>query len=206
MSIRVFIYDDDLNRSDSLKSLIQLSDEVLYVGCAPNCVHIEENMNSTYPDVVLMDINMPDVNGIEGLKIIKKQYHKIKVLIQTAFDDSSNIFECIKNGASGYILKTDGPNQILQAIMEVYEGGAAINPGVAKKLIQYFQPNPKIHELSSKEYEVLECLAEGLSYKMTADRMGISYNTVNTHTKKIYEKLHISSLGEAISFYYKNLK
>lgn len=206
MLIRIFIYDDSQDRRDSLRALLQLNEEFVCVGEAPNCKNVSQEMQDTLPDVVLMDINMPEVDGLEGLRLIKTQFPKIKVLMQTAFDDSDKVFTSIKNGASGYILKSDRPLQILQAIMEVYEGGAMMNPGIAQKVLDYFKPKPLKSPLSSKELEVLEMLSDGLSYKMIADRLGVSYNTVNTHTKRIYEKLHISSLGEAISFYYKNIK
>jgi DNA-binding NarL/FixJ family response regulator len=206
MIIRIFIYDDSSERRDSLRALLQLNDDIVCVGEAPNCKNVLKEMSETYPDVVLMDINMPEVDGIEGLIKIKEHHPTIKVLMQTAFDDSDKVFESIKNGANGYILKSDRPLQILQAIMEVYEGGAIMNPGIAQKVLDYFKPNPLKSNLSNKELEVLELLADGLSYKMIADKIGVSYNTVNTHTKRIYEKLHISSVGEAISFYYKNIR
>jgi len=126
--------------------------------------------------------------------------------MQTAFDDSDKIFTCIKNGASGYILKYDKPQRILQAIDEVHQGGAAMNPAIAQKVLDYFKPNSIKNSLSPKENEVVACLAEGLSYKMVANKLGVSYATINTHTKRIYEKLHISSLGQSITYYYKNFK
>ncbi len=205
MQIRVFIYDDSNARRDSLKALIELSPELLCIGEASNCKHAIADMESNFPDVVLMDINMPEVDGIEGLKNIKKKFPHIKVLMQTVFDDTDKIFECIRNGASGYILKKDSPQRILQAIQEVYEGGAVMNPSIALKVLDYFQPKKKENVLTIRETEVLELLAEGLSYKMVADKLYISFNTVNTHIKHIYEKLHVSSIGEAIAFYYRNL-
>jgi DNA-binding NarL/FixJ family response regulator len=152
-----------------------------------------------------MDINMPNVDGIEGLKLIKTNHPEVKVLMQTAFDDSEKIFTCISKGASGYILKNDKPQRILQAIEEVYEGGAAMNPAIAQKVLDYFKPSEKKSLLSPKENDVLALLSQGLSYKMVADKLGVSYTTINTHAKRIYEKLHISSLGEAIAWYYKNI-
>jgi DNA-binding NarL/FixJ family response regulator len=148
---------------------------------------------------------MPGVDGIEGLKSIKKNSPHIKVLMQTVFDDTDKVFECIRNGASGYILKKDSPQRILQAIQEVYDGGAVMNPSIALKVLDYFQPQKKENPLTSRETEVLVLLSEGLSYKMVADKLFLSFNTVNTHIKHIYEKLHVSSIGEAIAFYYKNL-
>ena len=206
MAIRVFIYDDSEERRSSLKALLMLNEALLFVGEAANCQTVLTDMESFYPDVVLMDINMPQVNGIEGLMQIKKIHPEIKVLMQTAFDDSDKIFSSIKNGASGYILKKDKPQRILQAIEEVYEGGAAMNPGIAQKVLDHFAPKTIVNPLSPKETEVLTLLADGLSYKMAADKLGVSYATVNTHGKRIYEKLHISSLGEAIAYYYKNLR
>lgn len=206
MAIRIFIYDDSNERRDSLKALLMLNDELKFVGEAVNCKNVLTEIENFYPDVVLMDINMPEVDGIEGLKRIKTNHPEVKVLMQTAFDDSDKIFTCIKNGASGYILKNDKPQRILQAIEEVNQGGAAMNPAIAQKVLDYFKPNENKNPLSPKENEVLASLADGLSYKMVADKLGVSYATINTHTKRIYEKLHISSLGQAIAYYYKNLK
>lgn len=203
--IKIFAYDDNQERLQSLQSLIMLTDNMVYIGEANNCENVLTETKTYLPDVVLMDINMPKVDGIQGLKLIKTHFPNIKVLIQTAFDDSDKIFNCISNGASGYILKSDNPKRILQAIEEVYEGGAAMNPAIAKKVMEYFLPKKAEEILTQKEREVLKHLAEGLSYKMVADKLGVSYSTINTHTKHIYEKLHISSLGEAISWYYKNL-
>ncbi|ANH83659.1 DNA-binding response regulator [Niabella ginsenosidivorans] len=206
MSIRVFIYDDNIARRDSLKNLIQFTDEFEYAGEAENCKNAVAEMEDTQPDVVLMDINMPEVNGLEGLKKIKAVNPEIKVLMQTVFDDSDKIFTSIRNGASGYILKTDSSQKLLQAIRDVYNGGAVMNPGIAVKVLDYFKPSVSATTLSDRETEVLNLLANGLSYKMIADKLGVTFNTVSTYTKRIYEKLHVASLGEAISYYYKHLK
>ncbi len=206
MAIRIFIYDDSNERRDSLKALLMLNDELHFVGEGANCADVLRDIETYYPDVVLMDINMPEVDGLEGLRLIKTNYPEVRVLMQTAFDDSDKIFTSIKNGASGYILKNDKPQRILQAIEEVYQGGAAMNPAIAQKVLDHFKPTQVHNPLSPKETEVLSLLAEGLSYKMVADKLGLSYTTVNTHAKHIYEKLHISSLGEAIAYFYKNLK
>ncbi len=206
MLIKVFIYDDNDARRDSLKSLFELSPELCFVGEATDCSTVENDMTMAAPDVVLMDINMPNVNGMEGLIQIRNLFPHIKVLMQTVFDDNENIFNSIRNGASGYILKKDSANRILQAINEVYEGGAVMNPAIAQKVLEYFKPKKQESPLTNREAEVLNWLAEGLSYKMVADKLGLSFHTVNTHAKKIYEKLHVASLGEAIAFYYKNLQ
>ncbi len=207
MAIKVFIYDDSKDRRDSLRVLLQLNDNIVWVGEGENCKNVLQEMEAAEPDVILMDINMPEVDGIEGLIKIKSKYPHIKVLMQTAYDDSERIFTSIKNGASGYILKRDKPQRILQAIEEVYEGGAVMNPGIAQKVLEFFTPLiQQESSLTLKEKEVLKLLAEGYSYKMVADELSVSYSTINSHTKHIYDKLHISSLGEAIAWYYKNIK
>lgn len=203
--IKIFVYDDNESRRDSLKALIELSPELFYAGAAPDCTTVLQDMERCFPDVVLMDINMPNANGMEGLRTIRQHYPHIKVLMQTVFDDNDKVFESIRNGANGYILKKDPPQRILQAIQEVYEGGAVMNPGIAQKVLHFFQPKQLDVNLSERELEVLTLLAEGLSYKMVADQLGLSFHTVNTHARKIYEKLHVASLGEAIAFYYRNL-
>lgn len=206
MSVRVFVYDDHAERRAALKALLSLSDDFVFAGEAADCSNALEDIEKYYPDVVLMDINMPGVGGLEGLKKIKETYPGVKVLMQTAYDDSEKIFTSIRYGASGYILKNDSPQKLMQAIHEVHEGGAAMNPAIAKKVLDFFKPQKAQNPLSPKESEVLILLAEGLSYKMIADKMGISYNTVNGHVKNIYQKLHVASLGEAIAYYYKHLK
>lgn len=206
MAIRTFIYDDSSERRDSLKALLNLNPEFTIVGEAANCRNVLTEMENAYPDVVLMDIYMPDVDGLEGLRLIKTHYPAIKVLIQTAYDDDEIIFSSIKNGASGYILKNDKPQRILQALEEVYQGGAAMTPAIAQRVLDHFKPTATKTPLSPRELEVLSLLAEGLSYKMAADQLKVSYTTINTHVKRIYEKLHISSLGQAIAYYYKKLQ
>lgn len=204
--IKIFAYDDSPERLQSIRILIDLSENMKYIGEALNCENVEAEMIQYQPDIVLMDINMPIVDGIAGLKIIKSKFPHINVLVQTAFDDSEKVFRSISSGASGYILKSDHPRRILQAIEEIYEGGAFMNPAIAKRVLEYFQPTEGQKVLTQKEQEVLKLLSEGLSYKMIADRLEISYSTVNTHIKHIYNKLHVSSLGEAVSWYFKNIK
>jgi DNA-binding NarL/FixJ family response regulator len=162
-------------------------------------------MEQCRPDVVLMDIHMPGVNGIEGLKMLKKHFPGIRVLMQTVFDDNDMVFESIRNGANGYVLKKDSPSRLTDAIREVHDGGAVMNPGIAQKVLSYFSPRNEDSLLTSREVEVLKLLSDGMSYKMAAAQLDISFHTVNAHIKKIYEKLHVQSLGEAIAYYYRHL-
>lgn len=205
MPIRIFIYDDNKDRRESLKSLIEYSDDLTFAGEAENCAHALDDMREWRPDVVLMDINMPEVDGLTGLKQIKTKFPEIKVLMQTVFEDSEKIFNSIRNGASGYVLKKDSTYRLLQAIIEVHDGGAVMNPAIAQRVLDFFKPQQLDSPLSARERQVLSLLAEGMSYKMIAENLGIGFSTVNTYTKRIYEKLHVASLGEAIAYYYKNL-
>ncbi|MCU7694176.1 response regulator [Haoranjiania flava] len=205
MDIRIFIYDDNTSRTNSLKTLIEESPGLEVAGNASNCSDIINDIEQTYPDIILMDINMPECDGITGLIQIKKMYPHIKVLMQTVFEDSDKIFKCIRNGASGYILKRDSAQNLIKAIYDVYNGGAVMTPDIAQKVIEFFRPSKDLSPLSARENEVLSLLASGLSYKMIASELNISFNTVCTHTKRMYEKLQIDSAGEAIAYYYKNI-
>src|SRR6476620_4074415 len=155
MAIRVFIYDDNESRRESLKALLDLSPELEFRSAAPDCSNAIDDMNQWTPDVVLMDINMPHVNGIEGLRIIKENFPQVRVLMQTVFDDKEKVFESIRNGASGYILKKDPPQRILEANQEVNEGGAVMNPGSAQKVLEFFHPRKSETPLTDREKEVL---------------------------------------------------
>ncbi len=205
MDIRIFIYDDNFSRRNSLKSLIEESSGLEFAGDASNCTDIINDIEQTYPDIILMDINMPGCDGITGLKQIRKMYPHINVLMQTVFEDTEKIFKCIRNGASGYILKRDSPQNLIRAIHDVHNGGAVMTPDIALKVLGFFRPTKLSSPLSARENEVLSLLASGLSYKMVAAELDISFNTVCTHTKRIYEKLQIDSAGEAIAYYYKNI-
>jgi DNA-binding NarL/FixJ family response regulator len=159
------------------------------------------------PDVVLMDINIPGKNGIEAVKEIKEHFPNVQVCMQTVFEEDDKIFASLCAGASGYILKNTPPDKILQAVKEVAEGGAFFTPSIAKKVLNNFQQQPQQAEyiqLTDKEKEVLKYLVEGLSYKMIAEKVFLSFHTVHTHLRHVYEKLHVNSKGEAINKAIKN--
>ena len=200
--IRVVIYDDHLQRCESLKALLMMTEGMECVGFFENCSHVTEDMKELQPDVVLMDIEMPVVDGINGVVKIKKEFPHIRIIMQTVFEDEARIFACLQAGAEGYILKNASAEKIIQSIREVYEGGASMTPSVALRVMKYFnqsKPTVEDYSLTAKEKEVLALLSDGNSYKMVADKLSISYSTVNSHIKKIYEKLHVHSLGEAVS-------
>lgn len=204
--VRVAIYDDSKDRRESLEAFLNLTPELQHVGSYVNCVNIVADYEINCPDIILMDIEMPEVDGLEGVRLIKQVYPQVKIIMQTAFDDDDKVFTALQNGAEGYILKTASITQIAQSIDEVMKGGASMSPSIALKVMRYFSQQNIIpnYKLTPKESEVLKCLAEGLSYKMIADKMGISYFTVNNHVKRIYEKLQVHCLGEAIAIAHKH--
>ena len=207
--VKVVVYDDNQNRRESLQALVALSPELEWAGGFANCNEVKADMQRTQPDLVLMDIEMPGTDGLSGVKLIKQHFPAVKIIMQTAFDDDDKIFTALQYGAEGYILKTASVTQIAQSIDEVMKGGAAMTPSIALKVMRYFSnktsaDNTALYNLSPKESEVLKHLSDGLSYKMVADKMGISYFTVNNHVKKVYEKLQVNSLGEAVALAHKN--
>jgi DNA-binding NarL/FixJ family response regulator len=156
------------------------------------------------PDIVLMDIEMPHTNGIAATVELKNNFPTLKILIQTVFEDEDKVFQAICAGASGYIIKSPDPEKYVTAIKEVYNGGSHMSPLVAAKVIKMFQNQfvkgqPTYIGLTQREKDVLGCMVKGMSYKMISDACFISYSTVNTHIKHIYEKLHVNSAPEAVA-------
>lgn len=202
--LRVTIFEDNRILREGLTQLIGGSPGFICAGAFANCSNLVNDIENTSPDVILMDIEMPGMNGIEAVKIIKSQFPNVKIMMETIFDENDKIFQSICNGAEGYILKNTAPVQLLSAIREIYEGGAPMTPSIASKVLKMFkrQPAESILEefnLSDREKEILKCLVEGMSYKMIADACFISADTVNGHIKNIYKKLQVHSKGEAVA-------
>lgn len=203
MIIRVALYEDNKFVRQSLESCVSGCDDFLLVGSYSNAKHILEEVASVEPDVLVMDIQMPGINGIEAVKRVKSNYPKITILMQTVFDDEKHVFEAIQVGASGYVLKQNSYLLLPQYIRDAYAGGAPLSPSVAKLFIQRFKTSHRKtaseFDLSPKEAEVLSYLVKGMSYKMIASEMNIIYDTVRAHMKKIYFKLHVESMTEAVA-------
>ena len=207
--IKVVVYDDNKARRESLQTFFMFTPGFEQVGSFENCNNIAEDIKTTQPDVILMDIEMPGMNGISGVAITKKYFPHVKVIMQTAFDDDGKVFAALQAGAEGYILKTATVSQMEQSINDVVNGGASMSPSIALIVMRYFNqqkqsPVPDYdYNLTAKEADVLKYLSQGLSYKMIADKMGISYFTVNNHVKKVYDKLQVQSAGEAVALAHK---
>jgi DNA-binding NarL/FixJ family response regulator len=203
MNIKVAIFEDNNSLRNGLYQLIDGSSGFECVAAYPDCSQILQNIERIKPDVLLMDIEMPGISGIEGVQIVKDKYPGIKILMQTIFEETDKIFQSICAGASGYILKNTSPSRILEAIRETYEGGAPMIPSIATKVLKIVQ-NPFLSlqkntfDLSEREKEILACLVKGMSYKLIAANCFISIDTVRGHIRNIYEKLHVHSKSEAV--------
>jgi len=204
MDKRIVIFDDNIKRRESLEMLIDLSDDMICVGSFPDCSNVLNNIDKSEPDLVLMDIDMPNVNGIEGVTIIRTKYPHLKILMQTVFEDDEKLFACIRAGADGYILKKTQPLELLDAINEALEGGAPMTPSIARQVLRFVgstenKQKSEDFKLTARETEILSLLVQGLSYKMIASRCFISLPTVNSHVQHIYEKLQVNTAVEAVT-------
>lgn len=200
--MKIAIFEDNLQYRESLELLIVTTHGMELCGSFGDTDRLKQRIEALRPDVVLMDINIPGVDGIEAVRIIKELFSQVQVCMQTVFEDEDKIFASLCNGASGYILKSSPPEKVIQAIREVADGGSFFSSSVARKVLKSFQDSPApgvFIQLSDREKEVLRMLVDGLSYKLIADKACISYETVHSHIKNIYEKLHVKSKGEAVA-------
>lgn len=204
--ITVLLYEDNKVLAQSLAEIINDDENFEVVGVFYHCTNCIAEVEQLNPDVVIMDINMPQVSGIKGTSLIKAKFPQVQIIIQTVFNDVDTIFQAISAGASGYILKGMDTSELLQAIKQVHTGGVPMSAPIARKMIEQMQSpqNPQQHNLSAKELEVLQHLVNGLPYKLIASEMNITYDTVRAHIKKIYEKLHVASMTEAVATALKN--
>ncbi|HAZ92696.1 MAG: response regulator transcription factor [Chitinophagaceae bacterium] len=206
MQIDVAIFEDNKLIRDALVAILNGTHQYNCVGAFDNGKFWEEQLQRSKPDIVLMDIEMPGLDGIELTRLITQKFENIKVLIQTVFDDTGKIFHALCAGASGYILKTDPPHKYLEAITEVYNGGSFMNAGVARKTLSFFTnknimmmaPQSEKFNLTEREKEILQRLIESRSLRSIAESLFISLETVRTHVKHIYKKLHVANRTEAV--------
>jgi DNA-binding NarL/FixJ family response regulator len=201
MALRTLIYEDNDLLRESVSGMLELNPDMKLVGAFVNADNIQQQVEETMPELILMDIEMPGISGIEATRKVRLLLPEVAVIILTVFDDTENVLNAIKAGASGYLLKKHISTRLFDAIDEVMKGGAPLSPAVARLLVQSMQrpANKNPYKLTEREKEILLSLSQGNSYKMIATDFGISLDTVRTHIKKIYEKLHVHSQTEAVS-------
>ena len=209
MNISVAIVEDNNDIRQALEQIITMADGYTLAG---SCINGEEAINkipNLQPAVVLMDINLGGINGIECVKILKELYPEILFMMCTVYEEDEKIFEALSAGANGYILKKTTPDKLLLAITELYEGGAPMSSQIASKVVAAFKNKPAVSTnnesldvLSKREKEILEALSKGLLYKEIADQLFISPQTVRKHVYHIYEKLHVGNRVEAVNKFF----
>ena len=203
MPISVSIVEDSEQVRSTLARLINRAEGFRCVSNYANAEAALESLPQDHPDVVLMDINLPGMNGVECVRQLKQTTPGTQVMMLTAYEDTETIFDALAAGASGYLLKRTPKAELLEAIREVKAGGSPMTTHIARKVVQSFQkkgPSPQPTEnLSTREQEVLDCLSQGFLYKEIAEKLGISYETVHTYIRRIYEKLQVRTRTEAVA-------
>jgi len=200
---RILIYEDNDDFRDALRQLIDNSEKFECAGHFRNCSGIIKDTQELKPSVVLMDIDLPVMKGIEGLRLLQQTDKDIKVIMLTVFDDNKNVMEAIVAGAAGYLLKANCLNKLFDAIEDVLNGGAPMSSAVARMVLGFIaqrstQPSQQFG-LTAREHEVLSLLVKGYSYKMIAASAAVSIETIKTHIRNIYEKLQVHNQSEAVA-------
>jgi DNA-binding NarL/FixJ family response regulator len=208
MAIQVVLFDDNVSMLDAFGILFCNTTDIVLQASYTDTRDLLPRIRQHQPDIILMDINIPPVDGIQATQQIITAFPDSRIIIQTIFDEDEKVFAAICAGASGYLLKQDAPDKIVTAVRESMQGGAPMSPGIASKVLQLFKANAMQqlaatskgdYQLSPRETEILKWLVEGHSYKMIADVCDISYQTVKSHLKHIYHKMHVASMTEAVS-------
>jgi DNA-binding NarL/FixJ family response regulator len=203
--ISVVLFEDNYLLRDSYYQLINGTPGFTCTGAYDNAADLLFKIKKSDPDVVLMDIDMPGMNGIEAVRIIKQNFQNIHIIMQTVFEDDDKIFSAIQAGADGYLLKKTPPAKILESIAEVQHGGAPMTPTIAAKTLKLFRAgikplaDQKESSLTERQKEILECIVNGMSYKLIAEKLFLSIDTVRYHVKNIYEILQVHSRMEIIN-------
>ena len=205
MQIKVALVDDDEGIRASLSTLINRAPGFKLTGEFANAETALKEIPKCLPDVVLMDINLPGMKGYECVRQLKAAHPTVQFLMLTVYEDSDSLFNSLRAGASGYLLKRTASARLLEAIRDVFEGGSPMSPQLARRVVQIFsQPSPgaaSLARLTPAEREFLDQLANGYAYKEIADRMKISIDTVRSYVRTVYEKLHVHSRTEAVVKY-----
>jgi DNA-binding NarL/FixJ family response regulator len=202
MAVSVLVYEDNELLRQSIESMLNFNQEFKLVGSYSNVMKVEEQVKTLQPDIILMDIDMPGRSGIDAVAKIRSAGWNTLILMITVFDDNQHVFDALCAGASGYLLKKHLATKLYESIEELRGGGAPMSPSIARMVIasmhkKAIQQNP--YSLTARESDVLTSLSKGNSYKLIANEFGISIDTVRTHIKNVYEKLHVHSQAEAVA-------
>ncbi len=208
--IRIVIVEDLEEVAEGLAEFIRLDPELILVGSYRTAEAATLEIPLLKPDITVMDINLPGMNGIECIRQVKKSVPTVQFMMFTVYENNDQVFEALKAGASSYLLKKTSPLEILAAIKELYRGGSPMSSSIARKLVSVFQDSASTHQdarlLSPREKQVLDELAKGMLYKEIGEHLGISFNTVRQHISRIYEKLHVHNRTEALNKLYNGRK
>ena len=203
MSISVSIVEDNNQLRATLARILNRADGFRCLSHYANAEDALKDLPQVRPDVVLMDINLPGMNGVQCVRQLKALLPEIQVMMLTVYEDTENIFNALAAGASGYMLKRTSSKELLEAIQDVQRGGSPMTMHIARKVVQSFQHTAataqSTENLSEREQQVLDCLSRGLMYKEIAEKLGISYETVHTYIRRIYEKLQVRTRTEAVA-------
>jgi DNA-binding NarL/FixJ family response regulator len=201
--IRVAIIEDDSTLLSTLSKLIGTDSAFKVEGGFPNTAAALRGIPRLNPDIVILDINLPDVSGVECARRLKSICPNVQILMLTVFEDTESVFSALRVGASGYLLKQTPLQELLAALREIYRGGSPMSSHVARKVVQSFKEDDvvdhEVESLSSREREVLELIAEGCLFKEIAGKLGVSFGTIHTYCRRIYEKLHVRSRAQAVA-------
>jgi DNA-binding NarL/FixJ family response regulator len=201
--ITVVIVEDDREMREGLEAIIRFHPGLECLASYPSAEDALSQISRNVPDIILMDIHLPGISGIECVKQLKPILPKTQFMMCTVYEDNENVFDSLCAGASGYLLKNSPPGKITDAIIDLYHGGSPMSSTIARKVINTFKPvsqhNTTVENLTKREHELLELLAKGYRYKEIADKLFISFETVRTHIHNIYEKLHVQSRTEALN-------
>lgn len=197
----IVIYEDNHSLRQSLQNLLMLSGQYKILGAFDNCSEAEQQVTGLQPGVILMDIDLPGINGIDAVKNIRRFNQTVQIIILTVFEDNNHVFDALYAGANGYLLKKYISDKLGPAIQEVLHGGAPMSPSIARMVIARMHASPAVtdYHLTDREKEILQSLSKGNSFKLIAAELSISLETVRTHIKHIYDKLHVQSQIEAVS-------
>jgi DNA-binding NarL/FixJ family response regulator len=205
MTIRLSIIEDDEETRQILTGIIAGAPELELVSAYPLCAPAIEGIPADKPDVVLVDINLPGMSGVEAVRRLKPELPGTQFLMLTVYEDPDHIFAALAAGATGYLLRSPRRVELLEAIMQIAAGGSPMSSGIARKVVQSFTPpatpGSDLETLSPREQSVLDLLSKGYLYKEIADALGVSVPTVNTHIRRIYEKLQVHSRTQAVRKY-----